>query len=326
MTVDEGPRPGVANVLVLATMGAGKSTLLNALIGKDLLPSGNLTSTARVFRIEHDKTSDFQVRFSNDPQLQSWVPATRELLLSANHHNQPGVVDVRGNIGSIKTGSTGLTLHDTPGANNSSNKNQESLSLGAGPENNPGLLLYVLDATQLGTVDDTLLLKQVHAAYRPTESSGNQVVFIVNKADHLDEERNESLNKHIAATRSYLENNRFSNPLVITVSALAALLARKTMHGERLTSSENRAYHRYINTLLEQPDQFWDASLLRDDKKKKALERFQAGTATITPGPDSPHKAATPRLHKLLYASGIPMLEFILESFLSEKNESLPIT
>lgn len=46
-------------IAVVATMSSGKSTLLNSFLGKNLIPSKNQACTAKITRIEDDKSINF---------------------------------------------------------------------------------------------------------------------------------------------------------------------------------------------------------------------------------------------------------------------------
>lgn len=67
------------------------------------------------------------------------------------------------------------------------------------------------------------------------------MIFVVNKADQLDIER-EPLEDIVAYTREYLSANGFENPDIIPVSALAATLFKKVLAGDELTRREYRSF------------------------------------------------------------------------------------
>ena len=94
-----------------------------------------------------------------------------------------------------------------------------------------GLIVYVLNATQLGIKDDKVVLellkKQIKAA------PDTRVLFVLNKVDQIDEEK-ESIQQYIEHTRNYLLENKIDNPVIIPVSALAALVFKKVLNNYEL--------------------------------------------------------------------------------------------
>lgn len=142
-------------ILVLATMSAGKSTLLNALIGEDILPSSNEACTAKVIRyMGNDMTS----MISSENLAE---PIYKENLIQLNQNSEVFEVNLTGTIKSHLLNGMTVQYIDTPGVNNSQDESHGTLTYHILETGDFDVILYVLNATQLGITDDALLLSKL---------------------------------------------------------------------------------------------------------------------------------------------------------------------
>jgi GTPase Era involved in 16S rRNA processing len=228
-------------VTVMSTMSSGKSTLINALFGADILPRKNQACTAKVYSILDDdtirKTKIYVTR--NDGSIDVVYENLSRELEKAN--NDPDVRDVliSGEINGVLNTDKALLIIDTPGPNNSQDSSHEKITKSILEKLNGGLILYVINATQMGINDDRNLL--MHLNYHLRKHSNTKVLFVVNKVDQLDFEK-ESIVDLLAQTRSYLEDNGIKKPNIIPVSALAASLFKKALAKEKLTQNQHRDF------------------------------------------------------------------------------------
>jgi len=224
------------DVLIMATMSAGKSSLVNALIGQELLHIANEATTACHTRIEHRCGAKY---FTGTCYSHSNLLLNRQRNISAeqvrdwNAHRQVRRITLSGKFKSRPAPTHGLVLHDTPGPNNSQDDRHAQLAFEA-VQNVPfKTLLYVLNASQLGTHDDRNLLERLR---EETATRGNDpFCFVLNKVDLLDPEKGEDLTGYVAKAQSYLAGIGFDNPVVIPSMASTALYAKKALNHEPLS-------------------------------------------------------------------------------------------
>ncbi|MEZ7514670.1 dynamin family protein [Flavobacterium frigidarium] len=226
------------SVVVVAPMSAGKSTLINALIGKDLLPSLNQATTAVICKIKdiNGKEGFDAVVKNGKGEIQECkenIDITFIDKYNDKGNNEDIEIIIEGDIKNIDSSDFKLVLVDTPGPNNSQNIRHQEVTLNyIKDENNNPLILYVLNAQQLGTNDDKFFLKAISEFIKKNGSKAKErIVFVLNRIDALDPEKNpksETLDKVIENCTNYLVNDfEISSPLIFPISAQFAKLALK---------------------------------------------------------------------------------------------------
>ncbi len=244
------------DVYVVATMSSGKSTVINAMLGQDLLPAANEATTATIAHIFDDKSKgvDFYgQRFDSNGILIAQSDAVDLTTMKAwNADSETKTITLNGNIRAIKkNNNVRLVLTDTPGPNNSQDPEHQRTTLGfiQDSKRNP-LIIYVLNATQLGTNDDAQLLRLVaDTMSKGGKQSKDRFLFVVNKMDMFDPERGENIKEALNRVKSYLEENGIYDPNLFPVSARMAYLLRK--QGE-LTRAERNDKTNIADLLLEE--------------------------------------------------------------------------
>lgn len=245
------------DVYVVATMSSGKSTFINAMLGQDLLPAANEATTATIAHIFDDKSQggDFYgERFGSNGNLIERNNAVDLATMEAwNADPETKTITLKGNIRAIKGNSNvRLVLTDTPGPNNSQDPEHQRTTLGfiQDSKRNP-LIIYVLNATQLGTNDDAQLLRLVaDTMSKGGKQSKDRFLFVVNKMDMFDPEKGENIEDALNRVKDYLEENGIHDPNIYPVSARMAYLLRK--QGE-LTRTERNDKGGIAEKLLEIP-------------------------------------------------------------------------
>lgn len=243
------------DVYVVATMSSGKSTFINAMLGQDLLPAANEATTATIAHIFDDKSQGdvfYGERFDNNGNLIEHNDAVDLTTMKAwNADCATKTITLNGNIRAIKeNNNVRLVLTDTPGPNNSQDPEHQRTTLGfiQDSKRNP-LIIYVLNATQLGTNDDAQLLRLVaDTMSKGGKQSKDRFLFVVNKMDMFDPERGENIEEALNRVKSYLEENGIHDPNLFPVSARMAYLLRK--QGE-LTRAERNDKTNIADLLLE---------------------------------------------------------------------------
>lgn len=244
------------NLYVVATMSSGKSTLINAMLGQDLLPAANEATTATIAQITDDKTVGNQFmarRIDADSSVTEEVEVTSELLKEWNMLSNTRQIDLRGNIVSMQEReNVRLVLTDTPGPNNSQDEDHERVTMSFIQDSyrNP-LILYVLNASQLGINDDQNLLRLVaQTMARGGKQSKDRFIFAVNKMDNFDPENGENVSAALERVKAYLENNGVPNPQVYPISANLTRLLRK--NPDDLTRKERGDLNTMTELFLEE--------------------------------------------------------------------------
>lgn len=241
---------------VVATMSSGKSTFINSILGQDLLPAANEATTATIAHIYDDKSQGntfYGERFDNNGNLIEHNDTVDLSTMKAwNSDCETKTIKLNGNIRAFKENSNvRLVLTDTPGPNNSQDPEHQRTTLGfiQDLKRNP-LIIYVLNATQLGTNDDAQLLRLVaDTMSKGGKQSKDRFLFVVNKMDMFDPERGENIKEALNRVKSYLEENGIQDPNLFPVSARMAYLLRKK--GE-LTRAERNDKANIADLLLEE--------------------------------------------------------------------------
>ena len=298
-------------VIVVATMSAGKSTVVNALIGKELLHSANEATTATITRI-HDK--DGLTHFSgaaygyNAECLAEKYEIDAETLRQWNADPKIKAIDLVGDISAIKNDNAELVIYDTPGPNNSQDDNHEALTMEVIDDDSYGMILYVLNATQLGVNDDRALLEKIK---KTLEGDPNkEIIFLLNKADCLDEEKGERLDQVVIRTQRYLTEIGFNHPIIIPTAANYAVVLQKMLNKTLLTRFERaelKTALEYLNTNL------IVTSTIETEQKLKILSNIKKtkteGQVKTTNG----NTITKQRLERSLMKSGFGVVSYLLQ-------------
>ena len=224
------------NILITATMSAGKSTLINTLVGKNVCRMQNMACTSKIHTIiskpfEDGVTSEYDHDLSMD--------ATKEELFTNSDENLSSKISV-GNYFNSVLGGQRIILFDSPGVNSSENDEHREISHKMLRSRKYKLLIYVMNATQLGTNDEDCHLNVVKK-----EIGRTKVIFVINKIDHLLSD-DDNIYDVIENQRRFLVSKGFRNPIICPVSARAAYLVKKSEH-EELNRIERREMDAYID-------------------------------------------------------------------------------
>lgn len=177
---------GEVKIVVMATMSSGKSTFLNAIIGSDILPSENSACTSKIFEIIHKKDlkkGEFEVRLIKDGKpLFDWRKVTKENLEKLNQSNENIKIEIAGNIPFLSNENYSIRLIDTPGPNNSNDREHRKTSFDFIKNEKDCLILYVLDSTSVTTTDSSTYLEEISKTLEEEENKG-ATRFIVKSYD-----------------------------------------------------------------------------------------------------------------------------------------------
>ena len=235
----------VFKVAVVSTMSSGKSTIINALAGQELLPSINQACTARTLSLldnDHRKKPRGHILY-NDHTYERVDDCTIDTIRTFNSNAGKPISDiiVECDITGIHNAKTALLIVDTPGVNNHFDDAHRKETLRFLDSMKSGLILYVINATQLSTFDDASFLCVVRELIESNPDL--KLLFIINKMDEVDPAK-EHLPSLIRATARYLKEHGIDNPNIIPVSAYSALLFKKALAHMPLTENERDSFHR----------------------------------------------------------------------------------
>lgn len=224
-------------MVVIATMSSGKSTLINALLGQDMLPNSNFACTALTYSILDDDQMSKDIICVTDTYGKTRIieEGFADVLSKVNAEKDVTNVLIRSHVKGVLNTDKALLMIDTPGPNNSRDASHEDTLFKTISKLNGGLLLYVLNASQIGISDDKELLIKLKKII--DKNNKIQIVFALNKIDVIDKE-NESIEDLMKYTKNYIEEIGYKDVNIIPVSAMAALIFKKVLNGEKLTRME----------------------------------------------------------------------------------------
>lgn len=215
----------VFNIGVCATMSAGKSSFVNALLGYDYLPMRNEVTTARITSVYDNDNARKMIGYT----------MKAENILSLNDCLDSKVVDewnsddnidriiLQGDLDNIGNNGIIVAVHDTPGTNNSGDRNHHDITIDFFQNNKMDAILFVANAEHLCTNDEKSLLKEL---YDKIVSKQNiPVIFVLNKIDNLDTEK-ETLEEVIAHYKEFVEELGYTKTCFFPISAKAARLLK----------------------------------------------------------------------------------------------------
>ena len=309
----------IFEVVVVATMSAGKSTVINALIGHELLHSANEATTATITRI-HDKDDIMEFygdAYGYDGKLvDERHELDAEILRQWNADPKIKTIDLVGNIRAIHNDEAEIVIYDTPGPNNSQNDNHEALTMEVINDGNFGQILYVLNATQLGVNDDRHLLEQIQ---KSLAKDNKEIIFLLNKADMLDEEKGEKLSGVVQRAKHYLENIGFKEPVILPTAANYALVVNKVIHSDKLTRSQRANLK---ESLEYQGNHFIENSTLSYEDKAKIAEKLYGDNTPVhlltwvEVGEN--YLTTTSRLQRTFLRTGFGAMQYLLQKKLAK--------
>lgn len=228
-------------VLVMATMSSGKSTLINSLIGEDILPNKNAACTAKVYSILDDDASTAPKLYLTNSNGKVRVVENNldEELKLANEEDDVKNILLTAQIKGVQNTEKSLLIIDTPGPNNSQDNNHEVITREILSKVNGGLIIYVINATQMGINDDANLMGLLRDYLSTHEKM--EVLFVINKMDEIDDEK-ESIDGLLENSKEYIEKQGIEKPKIIATSALAAQIFQKVLNGKELTRKERTIF------------------------------------------------------------------------------------
>lgn len=315
---------GEFEVVVVAPMSSGKSTVINAILGRDLLPAYNAATTATIMRIKDDDTkADFEVSCKDESGelIANEQPATLELIdrlnTYANEHKNVEYINIRGNIPNISSDKVNVVFVDTPGGNNSDDKEHKEVMKKAIKDENKGIILFVFNFTQLGTDDCDAVLSLAAQAMQNAKTgkrARDRFIFVCNKMDAQDPDK-EPYESCLERIRLHLKKKGIEEPNIFLTCAEACKLIRMKASGEKLTDSEDDKLDGYLKSFNRPARRLFMYSSISQEMKKDYADIVDAIAET---GEKRSEKVAE-------INSGIPALEKAIEQYITKYAQAIKI-
>ena len=228
----------VVNIGVCATMSAGKSSFINALLGNDYLPMRNEATTARITSVyDNDnarKMIGYTMKAKNILSLNDCLNS--KVVDEWNSDDNIDRIVLQGDLDNIGNNGVIVAVHDTPGTNNSGDRNHHDITLDFLKNNKMNAIIFVANVEHLCTTDEAKLLKELYE--KVIEPQNIPVIFVLNKADSIDTEK-ETLESVITHYKDYVRELGFTNSSFFPVSAKAARLLKMAIKNKSDIFSES---------------------------------------------------------------------------------------
>ena len=222
-------------------MSAGKSTFVNALLGRDVLPARSEATTAKITSVYDNDNSNSLIGFVdvNGKIIDRCLDTNLSIINGWNDDSNVSRIYLQGNLDGIGNNGIIAALHDTPGTNYSGDNTHHDITLKFLTSNKFDALIYVANATQLCTTDESIMLKEIYK--NVVDKNKTPVIFVLNKADCLDPEK-EDVTEIIERYRNYLEKIGFNNAMVYPLSSKSARILKMVRNdlSENLTGKEKK--------------------------------------------------------------------------------------
>ncbi len=215
-------------ICVVATMSAGKSTLINSMLGDKMMPSSQEACTAIITRIKDvDSNVNWHAKvFGKDNELLESVESlTYEEMDRFNRDSKVSLIQAEGNIPFVTSQKTSLVLIDTPGPNNSRDKEHEKVQSRFLGKSSKALVLYIMEGTYGNNDDNELLRKVAESMKSGGKQSKDRFLFVINKVDDRKQE-DSKMEDMLLRIKDYLQIHGVKNPNLYPAAALPALNIR----------------------------------------------------------------------------------------------------
>lgn len=211
---------------IVAAVSAGKSTLINALLGRKLMPVAHKATTATIVRIVHKNQDNYHAIAYDEKHhvIADYKDVSRQQMKMLNDDVRVLEIVIEGRIPCVASVGMELVLLDTPGPNNARNMQHKMITkrLLKNPETHPSLVLFVLNATNLNTTDESGILDFVSQSMAEgNKHSRDRYIFALNKMDLFNPE-DDSVEETLVVATDELSKRNILAPNIFPVSAQVA--------------------------------------------------------------------------------------------------------
>ena len=220
-------------VNIVATMSSGKSTLINSLLSTKLMPAKNTSCTQVITKIKDIKNKDnncnvftAKVYDKNWHEVENCDNLTLQKMKELNANKDVSEIHIEGKIPFVVSDDITLILVDTPGPNSAKNENHKTITENILSRSAKQLIMYILDAEQFRTTDDSKFLEYVAKSIgNEGKKSRDRFIFVLNKIDEL-KQNEDNVKEILNEAKEYLKEKGIKNPNIYPASALTALNIR----------------------------------------------------------------------------------------------------
>lgn len=205
------------NIVVCGEVKRGKSTFINALIGKNLLPTGVKETTSQVFRVCHSEKEEYFLQFDdgskqeiNHEQLKHYGSQVDADLKGENVFKGKRLMYIQANI-PIEFLPKGVTIVDTPGLGALYKTHEEITN---NYISNADAVVFVLDTDKPLVQQEQAFLANHVFAKTPN------VMFIMTKVDAVDENAwVELIRRNEKLLKDSFEKQCYTTPRIFPVAS-----------------------------------------------------------------------------------------------------------
>lgn len=245
-------------ISVIAPMSSGKSTLLNALMHRELLPTGDKATTANIVEIYDDdcETIQYSTFDKNGACISEGDNADLDTFKSINSDDHIRTVKIHTDIPMVSAGRMSLMLRDTPGPNNSDDIRHKQITESIiSDARNMSTVLYIMNATQLRVDSDYELLSSIAMEMKNGGKQANdRFLFVINRVDDWVKNPNQTLEGLLNETKDYLGKFGIDNPRIFLVTASLASNIWRYRNGYEFGKKEERSFNFDIGTFSDEED------------------------------------------------------------------------
>ena len=275
------------------------------------MPSKQEACTAIITRVKDtDQAGPWQAKVydANGNLLETQTNLSVEIMRRLNDDPQVSKIEICGDIPFVSAEDSSLVLVDTPGPNNSRDKNHGKIQRNFLNKASKTLVLYVMEGT-FGSTDDNELLDKISQSMQVGgKQSKDRYIFVVNKMDNRKAEDG-GTEEMLSRVRSYLRDHGIERPNLFPVAALPAMSIRLLESDTQLSEDKREELGE-------------DAKIGRLNRTDTLhLEKF----ATLPAGVRSAlqvqlelAESAGNRNKQALYHTGIPSLEAAIRQYVQK--------
>lgn len=217
-------------IIVTSNISSGKSTFINSVVGKNICKATQEICTENNQLIINKSFEDEKVFIINNKVISTYKNEKDLFLLFENR-----VKIIATAFNNSIANQYICTLIDTPGVNTKF-KNHRVLAKEVLKKNNYEKIVYILNATKLGTDEEMSYLEWISE-----NTDHEKLVFILNKID-IFRVGEDDIQQSVNGIKNDLDNIGITNPIIIPYSSYFAYLVKLKESGMYLSEDEEDEY------------------------------------------------------------------------------------
>lgn len=230
------------SLLLFGLVSNGKSTLVNAFLGRELMPTSNLSCTSITVKVSDQLDGNLygKALYLKGTSCTEYRGQDAVLALQRcnNDPESSGEFIVHEPLGTLSKREFQLTLVDTPGINDALSAKRSDTTKKNLLSGKATALLYVSHIRTCGTTDEEQCLRGASEMIRRDGENG--WFFVLNGWDLKDDDEEEF--SYIEKIRVLVSKCGLPQPQIFFVSARGALLCRRVLSGEALNRADKKEF------------------------------------------------------------------------------------